>query len=96
MSYFTHVGSVESSENEVWEEDDNISLEDTNLEAPLIPLFEDNIETQKATSLVLWIVGFFVSLEARYYIPDAAIDKLFCFVYLLFKVIGYTSLLLWL
>lgn len=49
------------------------------------------METQRADSLISWIVGFIVSLQARYYIPDAAIDKLFIFLYVLFNVIGRFS-----
>jgi hypothetical protein len=74
---------IESSIEEVWEEE----LEDTPGEedsAPAIPVFDTHIaEVQRAASLVYWISGFIISLQAHYYIPDAGIDKLFLFLYVL-------------
>lgn len=74
----------------MWEEDGTpIEAFSETCEVPTFETF--SAETQRAGSLVCWIVGFIVSLQARYYIPDAAIDKLLVFIYVLFNVIGQFS-----
>lgn len=56
--------------------------------APSLPSFEDNsVEHEQANNLVLWFVGFLLILQAKFYVPDSAIDILIKFFYALLRIV---------
>ena len=58
---------------------------------PKIPSFEDSVENEHTSALVLWFIGFMLSLQAKYYIPDSAINILIKFLYGFFKIVNCLS-----
>ena len=59
---------------------------------PIVPVFEpETKEDQSARSLLKWIVGFLFVLQAKYHIPNAAIDLLIKFMSAIFCVLGQFS-----
>ena len=53
------------------------------------PAVDQNSAQQQ--SLVLWLIGFLVRLQARYNIPDSAIGRLVLFLYTFFRILGRFS-----
>ena len=74
----------------MWEDDEIVERFDSP-QAPSLPELKPGLDSQRAASLVLWLVGFLLSLQARYYIPDAAIAMLFKFLSVFFGVIAKFS-----
>ncbi len=58
---------------------------------PAQPSFSTSKEYSNAQSLVKWVVGFLLILQAKYHIPNAAIDLLIKFMFALFCVLGRFS-----
>lgn len=73
-------------ETEVDEDLINVRINDATL-GPAIPTFEGN-EQNRAHLLFMWIVGFIFVLQAKYHLPNAAIDLLVKFMYSLLCVLG--------
>jgi len=61
--------------------------------SPLLPQSEEHFSHSsiQQQSLVLWLIGFVVCLQARYKIPDSAIGCLLLFLYTFFQVLGHFS-----
>ena len=55
------------------------------------PLPDDPVNVNKADPVVLWLIGFFLILQAKHYITDACMNALLKFLCVLFKVLGLTS-----
>ena len=74
---------------EVWEESDESSTEE-------YPEFPNELSwTSTVESAILsWLLIFLLRLQAKYYIPDAAVQCLIRFLYVLFCVLGrYSSVI---
>ena len=86
---------IESDGEETWELSDVEADEDDLVHAgvaPTPPVFEvENKEYLSAKSLLKWIVGFLLVLQARYHIPNSAIDLLIKFMLAIFSVLGCFS-----
>lgn len=84
-----------SSDEEVWDDPNDEDLSEdlpTTDAVPSVPVFEDNsIESYRVFTLLLWTIGITLSIQTRYYIPDAAMNKLFHFLYILIAVLGHIS-----
>ena len=87
---------IAECDSELWDEKD----QDSDLEydcdnvnsAPIMPSFEDNsVEHEHANNLVLWFIGFFLSLQAKFYFPDSAIDILIKFLYAFIRILSGLS-----
>ena len=85
-THHSHVyTSTDNSDVEVWETDEVEDLmvnTDTSVEMPpSAPTFNNSSpESFKASSLLQWLVMFLLLLQAKYSIPDSAIDVLFHFL----------------
>ena len=74
-----------SDEGEVWEESDSCTEE-----CPELP--NDVSQTSTVESGILsWLLIFLLRLQAKYYIPDAALQCLIRFLYVFFCVLGRYS-----
>ena len=87
---------IAECDSELWDEKD----QDSDLEydcdnvnsAPIMPSFGDNsVEHEHANNLVLWFIGFFLSLQAKFYFPDSAIDILIKFLYAFIRILSGLS-----
>lgn len=81
--------------DEVWEESteesDHEAIDEPCKErAPSLPTFQNDSE-KKQVSLVKWLVGFLFFFQAKFYLPDAAINVLLKFIRVLFSTIGKFS-----
>ena len=85
------------SSDEVWNDDqDNENFETADSAAELTPSppqFESDAtsDSRTAASLLQWLVAFVLSFQAKYRIPDGAIDKMFKFLFVFFTVMGHYS-----
>ena len=62
------------------------SIEETN--APQVPIFPtDTAESLRAKLLILCVTGFVLQLQAKYFIPDKAVDLLVKFLYIFIKIL---------
>ena len=52
---------------------------------------DDSPDQVRAASLLQWLIKFLFSFQAKYYIPDSAIDGLFHFLYVFFSVLARFS-----
>ena len=83
----------ELDENEVWDIENDDSCDDgfsSDNEVPDLPLNQDLSQAEER-DLVVWILIFMVRLQAKHYIPDAALHCLIKFFYIFFSVVGRTS-----
>ena len=79
---------------EVWEESsaDELEQDDSSSALPSLPTFEsDTSHNRSANSLVQWMLGFLLTLQAKHYIPSTAIDVLLKFLYIFFTVLSRFS-----
>lgn len=86
---------VDSELDEVWEEsteesDHEAINEPCKERAPSLPTFQNDSE-KKQVSLVKWLVGFLFFFQAKFYLPDPAINVLLKFIRVLFSTIGKFS-----
>ena len=84
----------ESDGEEVWdcsEESEDDLCKQHEVAAPDMPKFSVSKDSHNAQSLVRWLVGFLAVLQARYHIPNAAIDLLVKFISLFLAVVGRFS-----
>ena len=82
--------NLECDGEEVWEESSADELQQDDL--PSLPDFEsDTSQTQSAKALILWMLGFLITLQAKYYIPNAAVDVLLKFLYIFISVLSRFS-----
>ena len=65
-------------ENEIEKDvEDNFHVEDS----PQLPMFSDNSpERQKAIALSMWMIGFLITLQAKFCFPDKAFDYMVRFL----------------
>ena len=49
------------------------------------------LNDSKAKAIINWTVGLLIILQARYYVPNAAVNVLIKFLSILFKVLGQSS-----
>lgn len=93
----SHTCAGESDGEEVWEDcDGELSYEDTNFEfepAAIPPSIPETISTESRSqrTLVKWLVGFLIQLQARHYVPDSALNRLLKFLHTFFCVLGRFS-----
>ena len=81
---------LKTDSEEFWEEDTLSDSDDECIPPPLPqPAVDQNSAQQQ--SLVLWLIGFLVHLQARYNIPDSAIGRLVLFLYTCFRILGRFS-----
>ena len=73
----------EFDENEVWDIENDDSCDDrfSDNEVPDLPLNQEILQAEER-DLVVWILIFVVRLQAKHYVPDAALHCLI--IYLLF------------
>ena len=77
--FYFLMNTLKADSEEFWEED-TLSDSDDECIPPLPqPAVDQNSAQQQ--SLVLWLIGFLVRLQARYNIPDSAIGRLVLFLY---------------
>ena len=81
-----HAESDCSSEQWNLSDQDSDILYDYDTDAtPKMPSFEDHtVEQEYADSLVLWFSGFLLFLQAKFHVPDSAIDLIIKFWYIKF------------
>ena len=48
-------------------------------------------ESQSQRTLVMWLVGFLIQLQAKHYVPDSTLNLLLKFLYTFFCVLGRIS-----
>lgn len=93
-NFYTHLCYVGSSEDEIWEDESDTEMYflGDNDKAPLLPSYLDvSSEKQKVNSLIKWLLRFLLSLQAKYYVSDAVINKLLSFLSVFFGVLGRFS-----
>lgn len=85
--YFT-----EDDDEEVWEDSDESEFEDTNYESsqsPTLPSFEwKTPQSCQTIALSMWLIGFILRLQAKYYVPEAALDGLIKFLYVFLSLLA--------
>ena len=76
----------------MWEDEED-SEDDLDDVPPSFPQSESTSDgaTGLTESIVLWLTGFLLLLQARHFIPDAAMDALLKFIGVLFRVLGRLS-----
>ena len=92
---YMHVLSAEDGNEEIWCE----SEPDTDTEeycqendVPAFPEFPcDTSERQSASALSMWLIGFLLTLQARFYLPDRAVDALIKFFFAFLTVVSRYS-----
>ena len=78
--FYFLMNTLKADSEEFWEEDTLSDSDDECIPPPLPqPAVDQNSVQQQ--SLVLWLIGFLVRLQARYNIPDSAIGRLVLFLY---------------
>ena len=70
-------------------ESDNAPDDTFDDEVPDLPL--NQVSQAEERDLVVWLLIFMVRLQARHYIPDAALTCMIKFLYIFFSVVGRTS-----
>lgn len=77
---------------EVWEDDDDSILDDVGVASPLPPVFcSHSAEMRNVHAIVTWILGFLLSLQAKFHIPDVSIHLLVKFLFVFISVTGHYS-----
>ena len=82
---------------ELWEDENEGEIEffDDQLNVPPPSLPQDESESSSSNtstrSIVLWLTGFLLLLQAKHFIPDAAMNALLKFLSVLFRVMGRFS-----
>ena len=89
---------AESDGEEIWEESDHESDDDLiNTDMPVsappkMPVFQtETKEYKSAHSLLRWIVGFLFVLQAKYHVPNTAVNLIIKFMFVLFGVLSRFS-----
>ena len=90
MFHLLHIPISGSDSEEIWEEEPSDDPETFVCEDPL-PLPQDPAVSSSCKSIVSWLVGFLLLLQARHYIPDSAMNSLLKFLHLHFHVLGRFS-----
>lgn len=75
--------------SEQWNQSDQDSDFEYNMDAaPKMPSFENkSVDQEHADSIVLWLAGFLLSFQAKFHLPDSAIDLLIKFWYAVFQIV---------
>ena len=66
---------------------DNVS---SNNNAPLLPSL-GKPDQEIINAILMWMVGFLLSLQAKHYLPDASIDIFIKFLYVFITITGCFS-----
>lgn len=74
----------------MWEDAENSDYEPDDGLNELPPTLPEDVAMTK-NPIVVWLVGFLLILQAKYYIPDACMNALLKFLCVLFKLLGLTS-----
>ena len=86
---------TDNSDEEVWESSEVDDFNDTSAGSgmpPSTPTFNNaSPDSIKASCLLQWLVMYLLSLQAKYTIPDSAIDMLFRFLYIFFSILARFS-----
>lgn len=91
--------SAVSDTEEVWDDSDNSDNVDEDTctvteHCSALKLSQEKCaphERESITALLYWIIGFIINFQARYYIPDTAINVLIKFLLVFLKVLGRFS-----
>ena len=78
----------------MWNESDSETENDcqTSSGEPSLPNFEDHsCEYYRSLALCEWLIGFLVTLQAKFYFPDSALNIIVKFFSAFFTVLGQTS-----
>lgn len=75
----------DAEEEEYWDEDSEL----LDLDFPAMERSEQNQATQG--NLVMWLLLFFLRLQAKHYLPDAAVNSLLKFLSVFFLILGRYS-----
>lgn len=74
------------------EDSDESEFEDTNYESsqsPTLPSFElKTPQSCQTIALSMWLIGFILRLQAKYYVPEAALDGLIKFLYVFLSLLA--------
>ena len=87
----------DSEDIEIWsdaaaDDDDDDDIMHDFMIGPSLPDFShQNPEEQNVNALMNWVAGFLLSLQAKYYIPDASINLLINFLFIFISVTGRFS-----
>ena len=76
--------SQSDSGEEVWEESDESCAE----ECPELPSASASQDSVEENAIVQWLLIFFLRLQAKHYIPDAAVQCLVKFLYIFLCILG--------
>lgn len=93
-TYVCRVLSIlaELDEEEVWDESSSDELQGDSSSSPALPEFISSAhESQRACSLMMWLLGYILTIQAKYYIPNAAIDAMLKFLYIFFSILSRFS-----
>lgn len=84
---------IELDEEEIWDESSSDEVEEssTSYSPPLPEFISSTSENQRAQSLMMWLLGFILAIQAKYYIPNTVIDATLKFLYILFSVLSRFS-----
>ena len=81
--------STAESEDELWEDnEENIDLD---YELPALPDVEASTDDSEESTLLTWLILFLVRLQAKFYLPEAAMNCLLKFLYIFFSIVGRNS-----
>ena len=85
---------IESSE--VWDDNDTASETEINdtvpSNCPSLPNFDEHsTEHHHSNALSRWLIGFLITLQAKFYFPDNALNLLIRFLSVFFVVLGRFS-----
>lgn len=89
---------MHAGDNECWEDNEESLEADfpsctaADCDVPDMPLNEDTSCLKEEYALLTWLVLFIVRLQAKFYLPDAAITCLLKFLYALLCIIGRSSI----
>lgn len=76
-------------DGEVWEDNDSSDCED---EGAVLPELEsDESTTRNGRALLTWLLVFLLRMQAKHYIPDAALNSLLKFLYAFLLIISLSS-----
>ena len=82
---------IEVDDEEIWDESSSDELEDGPTSPSLPAFISSTRESLRAYSLMMWLLGFILVIQAKYYIPNAAIDVMLKFLYVFFTVLNRFS-----
>lgn len=82
---------TDSGDLEIWDDGDDLLEDITTISTPSPPIFCHSTQQKNVHAIKMWVIGFLLSLQSKFYIPDSSINLLIHFFFVFISVTGRFS-----